>query len=69
MLLEQGQVIVLGRFMMGRCEVPAVCPPPVEAGPQMGWKMSGREGSMVEKDLSPQGKGSWLGRKQQDGRS
>ena len=46
--LEWSGVIALGRFMVVRCEVPAVCLTPVEAGLQMGWEVSGQEGSVGE---------------------
>lgn len=34
--------------MVARCEVLAVCLPPVEAGLWMGWEESGQEGSVGE---------------------
>lgn len=60
--LERGWIIALGRFMVGRCEVPAVCLPPMEVGLQMGWEASGREGSVGE-GIFPCGgeKGRWFG--------
>lgn len=60
--LEQGSVIAVGRFMVGKCEVAAVCLPPMEVGLQMGWNEQ-PGGQCGMRDLSLQwGKGSWLGR-------
>lgn len=50
--LERGWIIALGRFMVGRCEVPAVCLPPHGSGSADGLGSKWPGGQLGKRDVS-----------------